>query len=152
MKQASIARRRLDERLKTSSLNEIPRPHRGWIRAVREALGMSTTELGQRMRISQQSVVDLEQGEQRSTVQLDTLARAAAAMDCELVYAIVPRTSLEEIVRARSHEKARQLLATVEHHSRLEDQAVSNADLAAQIDEIAADLIDRRGLWRDSET
>jgi predicted DNA-binding mobile mystery protein A len=104
------------------------------------------------MNISQQSVVDLEQGEQRSTVQLDTLARAAAAMDCELVYAIVPRTSLEEIVQARAHEKARQILATVEHHSRLEDQAVSNADLAAQIDEIATDVVDRRGLWRDSET
>jgi len=151
MNQSRIARRRLDEKLEAISLEGVPRPHRGWIRAVREALGMSTSELGQRMGVSQQSVVELEQSEQRSTIQFDTLARAAAAMDCELVYAIVPRTSLEETVQARAHDKAREMLATVEHHSRLEDQSVSDADLAAQIDEVAADLIDRRGLWRDAE-
>lgn len=149
MKQSQIARRRLDERLQAISPREIPRPHRGWIRAVREALGMSTTELGRRMNISQQSVVDLEHSEGRSTIQLDTLERAAAAMECELVYAIVPRTSLEETVQERAHDKARQQLATVEHHSRLEDQSISDADLEAQIDELAAELIDRRGLWRD---
>ena len=151
MKQPRIARQRLDERLEAISSEEIPRPHRGWIRAVREALGMSTAELGQRVGVSQQSIVEFEQGEQRSTIQLDTLERVAAAMDCELVYAIVPRTSLEETVQSRAHDKARQVLATVEHHSRLEDQSVSDADLAAQIDEVAADLIDRRGLWRDAE-
>jgi len=151
MKQSQTARRRLDEKLQTISPREIPRPHRGWIRAVREALGMSTTELGRRMNISQQSVVDLEQSEGRSAIQLDTLERAAAAMECELVYAIVPRTSLEEIVQARARDKARQQLATVEHHSRLEDQSTSEADLEAQINEVAADLIDRRGLWRDAE-
>jgi len=151
MNQSQIARQRLDERLQNISPREVPRPHRGWIRAVREALGMSTTELGRRMNISQQSVVDLERSEGRSTIQLDTLERAAAAMECELVYAIVPRTSLEQIVQARAHDKARQQLATVEHHSRLEDQSVSNADLEAQIDELAAELIDRRGLWRDAE-
>jgi len=149
MKQSQIARRRLDERLQTINSAEVPRPHRGWIRAVREALGMSTTDLGRRMGISQQSVVDLEQSEGRSTIQLDTLERAAAAMECELVYAIVPRTSLEEIVQARAHDKARQQLAIVEHHSRLEDQSVSDTDLKTQIDELAAELIDRRGLWRD---
>jgi len=152
MKQSQIARQRLDERLQTINLREIPRPHRGWIRAVREALGMSATELGQRMNISQQSVVNLEQSEGRSTIQLDTLERAAAAMDCELVYAIVPRTSLDEIVQARAHDKARQMLATVEHHSRLENQSVSEADLEAQIDEVTSSLIDRRGLWRDTQS
>ncbi len=151
MKQAQIARRRLDERLQNIGPREIPRPHRGWIRAVREALGMSTTELGRRMGISQQSVVDLERSEGRSTIQIDTLERAAAAMECELVYAIVPRTSLEGIIQTRARDKARQQLATVEHHSRLEDQSVSETDLEAQIDELAAELIDRRGLWRDAE-
>ncbi len=151
MNQSRIARHRLDERLRTIRPEEIPRPHRGWIRAVREALGMSARELGRRMGVTQQSVVDFERSEQRSTIRLDTLERAAAAMGCELVYAIVPRTSLEETVQARAREMARRLLASVEHHSRLEDQSVSDADLAVQIDEIAADLVDRRGLWRDSE-
>jgi len=151
MKQAQIARRRLDERLQNINPREIPRPHRGWIRAVREALGMSTTELGRRMGISQQSVVDLERSEGRSTIQIDTLERAAAAMECELVYAIIPRTSFEEIIQTRAHDKALQQLAAVEHHSRLEDQSISDADMEAQINEAAAALIDRRGLWRDAK-
>jgi len=149
MKEPRTARLRLDARLQNARSCEIPLPHRGWIRAIREALGMSTVELAKRMRVSQQSVVSLEQSEKRATIKIDTLARAAAAMDCDLVYAIVPRTSLEEQVQARSHKKARQLLATVAHHSRLENQAVTDADLATQIDEIAADLVDRPGLWRD---
>lgn len=111
---------------------------------------MSTTELAMRMELSQQSIVSMEQRELRSTIQLDTLERAARAMDCDLVYAIVPRTSLEEIVQARSHEKARQLIVTVGHHSRLEGQEVSDADVAVQIEQIAAELVDRRGLWRDN--
>ena len=80
---------------------------------------------------------------------LHTLERAAAAMNCELVYAIVPRTSLDDIVKERSREKARQLLMTVGHHSRLENQAVSEPELEEQVEQMAADLIDRRGLWRD---
>ena len=51
----------------------------------------------------------------------------------------------------QGQEECRQLLADVAHHSRLEDQSVSDADLAIQIEEIASELIDRRGLWRDTE-
>lgn len=151
MKQSANARRRLDERFQHSSLHDLPRPHRGWIRAVRDALGMSTTELATRMGVRQQSIADLERSEQRETAKLDTLQRAARAMDCELFYAIVPRTSLDEIVRARAHQKAHHILATVSHHSRLEDQAVTDLDLASQIEEIAEQLIDRRGLWTNNQ-
>jgi len=145
-----IARRRLDENLATATVT--PRPHRGWIRAIREALGMSTADLGRRMGISQQSVTNLERNEENWRLRLDSLVRAADAMNCDLVYTLVPRTSLDETVRQQARKKARQLVGDVAHHSRLEDQTVSAKELAAQIDEIAAELVNRRGLWRDEPT
>lgn len=145
----TIARQRLDERLRLPTIRGISRPHRGWIRAVRDALGMSSTELAARLGVSQQSVVDLERSEERHTIKLESLERAARALECELVYVLVPRASLDDIVHERATERARRLLDEVGHHSRLEDQAVTGDDLEAQVAEIAARLVDRRGLWTD---
>lgn len=145
------ARRQLDQRFeRLSPLVAEPRPHRGWIRAVRDALGMSGTELAHRLGVSQQSVPELERSEVRDTIKLETLRRAANALDCDLVYFIVPRTTLAESVSAQATRKAARQLAEVAHHSRLEDQEVSGADAVAQLTELAARLADRRGLWTES--
>ncbi len=146
----TVARRRLDARLTLMrQVVDQPAPHRGWIRAIRDALGMSSTELAVRMKVTQQNVSELEQREVRGTVTLDTLRRAAAALDCDLVYALVPRTSLDEAVRAQASRKAAQLLQPVAHHSRLENQSVGDDAAAEQLDELADGFIDRRGLWAD---
>lgn len=142
----SQGRRRLDSHL--AAAGAMPtRPHRGWIRAIREALGMSTAEMGDRMDVSQQRVSALERNEVHETIKLDTLRRAAAALNCELVYAFVPRTSLDDAVRTQAQKKAEALLGPVAHHSRLEDQSLSGAETDAQLDGLAARLIDKRGLW-----
>lgn len=149
---SSQARRHLDPRFaRLRSLADEPRPHRGWIRAVRDALGMSSTELAARMGVSQSTVPDLERSEQQHTIKLETLRRAADALDCELFYVLVPRTSLDEAVWAQARRKATRHLAQVGHHSRLEDQSVSDVDAAAQRDEFAARFVDRRGLWSDRD-
>ena len=110
---------------------------------------MSAAELAERMDATQQNVSELERNEMRETIKLDTLRRAAAALDCELVYALVPRTTLEDSVRERALTKARALLGPVAHHSRLEDQSLGVDDTDAQIHELAARLIDKRGLWSE---
>ena len=127
------------------------RPDKGWVRSVRDALGMSSTELAARMGISQQVVSEIERSERRATVKLKTLSRAAEAMDCELVYALVPRTSLEETLRAQARRKAVQHLAHVVHHGRLESQEVPSGEQAAQVEELASWFADRRGLWTDDD-
>jgi len=72
----SLARRRLDARLQAlRPLADVPRPHRGWIRAIRDALGMSGTELAVRLGVSQQTIHDLERSEQHDTMKLETLRR-----------------------------------------------------------------------------
>lgn len=144
------ARFRLDTRLGPyQRLAGEPRPYRGWIRAIRDALGMSSTEMAARMGVSQQSIPALERSEQRETIKLETLHRAAAALGCDVAYLLVPRGSLEGSVRAQARRKAAQHLGRVAHHSRLEDQAVDYLGSVSQLEDLAARFVDRRGLWTD---
>jgi predicted DNA-binding mobile mystery protein A len=143
-----LARRRLDERfVQLRTLADAPRPHRGWIRAIRDALGMSATEMAQRMGVIQQNVFQFEKSETNDRIQLRTLRRAADALNCDLVYVLLPRTSLEEAVKAQARRKAERILDPVAHHSRLEDQSLSPDQIQAQLDELADKFVDRRGLW-----
>ena len=102
------------------------------------------------MGVRQQTIHDMEVSERRRTIQLDTLTRAADAMGCDLVYALVPRTSLEETVRSRARQKAVSHLGPIAHHSRLEDQAVGGDETESLLDDLAERFVDRRGLWTDS--
>lgn len=101
------------------------------------------------MRVSQQTVADLERSELRGTIQLNTLQRAANALECDLVYTFRPRRSLDETVRTQARWKAAQHLNRVAHHSRLEDQTVADAAAAVELDELTTRFIDRRGLWSE---
>lgn len=146
------ARRQLDKRFaQLRPLTKEPRPHKGWIKAIREALGMSSTELAARMGVVHQAIREFESGEVRETIKLETLRRIGEALDCQLVYALIPRTTLEEAVKVQAHRKAENRLDRVSHHSRLEDQEVGADDTEIQIDDISKKLIDRRGLWTDSD-
>ena len=150
MKFGALARRTLDQRLDPfRALAAQPQPPRGWIRAVRDALGMSSTELAARMGISQSGIPALERAEVDGSLKLDRLRRAAAALDCDLVYALVPRTSLEESVQRRAHTKAAAYLARVDHTMMLEDQRVADDAADRMLAEVAAGFVDKRGLWTD---
>ena len=147
------ARRKLDQRLdRIRSLADQPRPHRGWIRAIRDALGMSSTELARRLGISQSRIPDLERREVDGSIRMNTLKRVADALDCDVGYYLVPRTPLDEMVAAQARRKAESLVASVSQHSRLEDQEVSAESIAQQVDELTATWIDRRGLWAPTNT
>ena len=140
---ARQARLSLDRSLDDSRWPRIPA--RGWVRAIREALDMSCTDLGMRLGISRQAVSQLERSEIDGTIQLETLRRAAEAMDCTLVYAIVPNGSLEEIVDRRAFEVASVTADRVAHTMRLEDQGVDPSDL---VRELANEAKSSRSLWR----
>ena len=99
------------------------------------------------MGVIQQSISDLEGSEVHDTIKLETLRRAAGALDCDLVYFLLPRTTLDDAVNVQAQRKAAKLLGPVAHHSRLEDQAVSDDDTTVQLNELAAGFIDHRGLW-----
>jgi predicted DNA-binding mobile mystery protein A len=144
------ARRHLDKRFSQLRplLKEKP-PHKGWVRAIRDALGMSGPELAARMGVSQSSVADLEARETHGTVRLDTLRRAAEALDAELVYFLIPRKTLSQMVMDQARRKASVMLTQVAHHGRLEDQELDPDTANEELEAFASELVDRRGLWID---
>jgi predicted DNA-binding mobile mystery protein A len=134
---AAHARSQLDKRFpKLGPATRFESPVRGWIKAIREALGMSTLQLAQRLKIKQPSLVDLEKSEAKGSIELATLRRVAEALDCTLVYALVPNKPLETMVRDRARAFMRKRREQVEHTMLLEDQKVTSKDTEARLDEI----------------
>lgn len=116
------------------------RPPEGWVRSVRKAIGMSMRQLAERIGITQQSTFKLEENEQDNSITLKTLKRAAEAMDCKLVYAIVPNQGkLEDIVKTQAYKKARAIVTPVNQTMLLEAQEVGN--LKEKISETANELV-----------
>ncbi len=140
MKKARLtaqSRSHLDERFK--GFGPVARynpPVRGWVKAVRVALGMTTEQMAKRLGIRQPSVTDLEQSEAKGTISLATLRRAAEALDCTLVYALVPNKPLETIIVDRARAFVRHRRGPVEHSMLLEDQKVKEKDSEARLHEI----------------
>ena len=129
-------------------LRGLARPPRGWVRAVREALGMSAAVLAARLGTTAGAVTRLEQSEAADRIRVDTLRRAADALGCDLVYLLVPRRPLSAVLHDRARELARRQVAAVEQTMRLEDQAT---DAASEMEEqLARELLERGGLWSRS--
>ena len=146
----AVARRHLDARLnRDASVASLQRPPKGWVKAIREALGMTTAHLAQRMGIAQSSVVTLEQSEALGRIRLDTLQRAASALDCRLVYALVPNQPLETLVQSRRRELAERQLAAVEQSMSLENQSVTDKEARERQLQSASERIDAKTLWND---
>ncbi|MHB1247772.1 MAG: mobile mystery protein A [Sulfuriferula sp.] len=144
------ARRQLDKRLSTMPGAEvIARPQRGWVKAIREALGMTTTQLAKRLGVSQPRVVGIEQAEAKGAITLDSLERAAHALDCRLVYALVPRKPLDALVEERAERLAEKQLASARHTMVLEAQTVDTRDEDEQRKRLIRRLVEQAGseLW-----
>ena len=119
--------RHLDNRFSAlRPLANSPRPPKGWLRAIRDALGMTSAQFARRLGVSQPRIIELEQSEAGGSVTLNTLQRAAEALGCRFVYALVPEQPLEETVRARAKLIAARQLGAVDQSMRLEDQAVTS--------------------------
>lgn len=146
----ATARRQLDKRLSSLQNAELfVRPPRGWLKAIREALGMTTTQLGQRLGVSQSRVVAIQQAESKGAITLNSLEKAAQALDCHLVYALVPRQPLEEMVKKRASLLARKRLKSASHTMALEAQGVEAEDENEQLKRLIRQLIGKPGskLW-----
>jgi predicted DNA-binding mobile mystery protein A len=123
-------------------------PTTGWIRALRRSLGLTAAAFARRLKVKQQSADELEASEKAGTITLASLRRAAAALDADFVYAIVPRRKLRETIAARARALAQERIAPIAHSMRLEAQGLSE-ELAEQVEELARDLERRpRELWR----
>ncbi len=149
MKPAStLARRRLDERLKAfAGLGAAP--PLGWVRALRDALGLTGAQLARRLGIRPASLSELEKNEAKGAITLATLKRAAEALDCKLVYALVPNQSLEKTVDEAARAAAQKELVAALQTMELETQGLRASDKREMLEALAADIAKKGGkrLW-----
>ena len=146
----TLARQQLDRRFAAlPKANDFARAPRGWIKAIREALGMSTTQLAKRLNVAQTRVSQIEKAETESAIRLQTLKQVAEALDCTLVYALVPNRPLEEMVRGRAAQIADLQLARTNHTMKLENQGLGSPALLAERERLIRLLLEGepRRLW-----
>jgi len=133
------------------SLVKTDRPSRGWIRAIRMALGMSGPQLASRLGISQPAVFALEKSEANYKITLKSLIKAAEALDCTVVYALVPDSSLKEMIRTQATRKAENQVMNVSHTMMLENQLPDDSAVERQTSWITRELIENlpNTLWNE---
>ena len=143
--------RQLDETLTAvrTCLTNLPAPRNGWIREIRQALGMTTGQLAKRIGIPQSNVHSLEARERDGRITLRSLEKAAEALDCEVVYFFIPRKGLEATLLDQIKMLVQRRVASVAHTMALEEQSVSDSHLKRQFDDSVEELIARppRNLW-----
>jgi predicted DNA-binding mobile mystery protein A len=142
--------RHLDKRFAAlRPLVKSQRPPKGWLRAIRDALGMTTAQFGKRLGVSQPRIVELEQSEVSGSVTLNTLQRAAEALGCRFVYVLVPEQPLADTVRERADLIAARQTGAVAQSMRLEDQEVTSKEVAKDLHRRQVERLLRRParLW-----
>lgn len=147
---SDLAYEQLTKHLKTlAPLKSTNRPSKGWIRAIRDGLGMSRRQLANRIGLSTSRIQRLEQDEITGSVTLKSLQRTAEAMDCVLVYAVIPSSSLDETLQRQAVKKAQAQLQPIAHSMTLESQTVNEESNSHMIKTLAQQMIkkSKRTLW-----
>lgn len=136
-----------------SCIREVDRPAMGWLRAIREALGMSGKQFARRLKVSAPRITELEKNELRGTVTIKSMRQAADALDCIFVYAVIPRRSLAEIVRNKAISLVQKKFATVSHSMLLEGQQLSGTELKKAFETEVEEVIRNmpKELWDDHD-
>jgi predicted DNA-binding mobile mystery protein A len=126
------------------------RPKSGWLRVIREALGMTTRQLAKAVGVTQAAVVNTERTEARGDITLATLQKYAAALGCDVSYVLVPKRPLLDMVEERADHVARDQVARVRHSMALEDQLTDSEHLQREIAELRRRLLDGKlsRLWQ----
>lgn len=140
-------REELNKSLKKMKGLKNVQPAKGWIRSIREALGMSGRQLAERIQVEGSRITEMEKAEAHGNITLKSLRRAADAMDCELVYAFVPRADLQTTLRLQAEKAARKKLESVRHTMRLEDQGLTEKEDARLVDKMAEEWSEATPRW-----
>ena len=140
-------RRNLDRKLKAVKGSIPERPAKGWLYAIRNALGMTASQLGERLNIAQSSITELEQSEQKNSISLKTLERVADALGCDVKYILVPRIPLTEMVM----EQGRKFYSAQQEATRrtmvLEDQLPNISGTDSSVELAMTLLKNERRIW-----
>jgi predicted DNA-binding mobile mystery protein A len=152
-KQLSVIQlRQLEERLeKLRDIAALESPQDGWVRTLRQALGITTEQLASKLGVTRQAVLQLEAAERSQTATWSSLRKAANAMDCEVVYAVVPRGSLNQVLLRQGRKQAERHVQRIAHSMKLDAHVVGPAEQERQVEELAVQLAAERSraLWAE---
>jgi len=116
-------------------------PERGWIKIIREAFGMSTTQLAKKVVLSQSRISRLENAEPAGDLKLSSLKRIADALDMTFIYGFVPKESLEDIVRNQARKVAVRRMTKLNHTMRLEEQELSDQEKEKALEDMIQKIL-----------
>lgn len=153
MNKQRLVREQLESSLqRLTPLRSIAPPPKGWIRAIRDALGMTAKQLAGRLGVAQQAVARIEKDELRGAVTIKTLRRVAECLDCVFVCGFVPRSSLEATVRNQAEHVAARRLQQASQTMALEDQALTKAENQKVLSELVDEMVSTPppNLWSES--
>ncbi len=146
-----INRDQLDEKIRIfNRLNSVAVPENGWVFSLRDALGMSLSQLANKMNISAQSVKEIEDRERQGVISLKILREIAKVLGIKFVYGFsAPNSSLEKIIKKQADKVAEDIVKRTDKNMKLEDQANSRARFKKAIRERSRALIDNQDkcLW-----
>jgi len=121
-----------------ASLKQVTMPPTGWIKAIRTAIGMSMQQLGNKLNVSKQGIMDIEKREKDGSITIKSLREIARAMGMQLVYGFVPNDgSLDALIEKRATELATQIVMRTANTMKLENQANSKKRIETAISERA---------------
>ena len=141
-----LIREQLDIKLK--ELKSAPAtPSVGWVKTIREALGMTTLQLAKRVGINRSRITHIEQAEPEENLKLSTMNKVAEGLGMKFVYGFVPKDSLEDTVRSQAKKLALKRMERLDHTMRLELQNLSDAEKEKAI----SDMVDRILIEGDKE-
>ena len=137
-----LRRNQIDRAFSSFNFAPLSRPKIGWIKTVREILGMTQLQLAERMAVTPPTLSRLEKAEKEGSTTIKSLERAASAMQCRLVYFFVPESgSFEELLNQRAHEVASRIVEMASVSMHLEDQGIDPEWQRNQIQQLAEELI-----------
>ncbi len=108
---------------------------------------MSGRQLAKRIDVDVSRVAEMEKAETQGNITLKSLRRAAEAMECDLVYAFVPKTTLDDTLRVQAERRAKEHMKIVAHTMRLEDQGLSEESDAKQLAKMVEEWLRDTPRW-----
>lgn len=103
------------------------KPLQGWIKTIRELLGMTTIQFAKRLKVSQPRLTFIEKNEKN--LKLSTMEKIADELNCDFVYALVPRENVNDIIYNRAKQKALNIVTKVNNNMSLENQLSENKEI-----------------------
>jgi len=151
MRNDKLQFQQLNEKLaQLTVLQHVIIPPIGWIKAIRNGIGMSMEQLGKKLSITKQGVMDIEKREKEGAVTIKSMQELAKALDLKFVYGFVPNAgSLEQMIENRALEIATKIVERTSTTMKLEDQANSKERIENAIKERSSEIINKtpKILW-----